>query len=113
MFEHSTETEAREKILAAVQAYCERFHNKKKEFRPGDRISYASRVYDYREMVNLVDLSLIHILFSREESQIASSPRHEMEVHCRLGADRTGKIRAIDLYLSLIHIYRDYLSSDR
>lgn len=38
------------------------------------------------------------IIFSREESQIASSPRHEMEVHCRLGADRTGKIRAIDLY---------------
>ena len=58
MFEHSTETEAREKILAAVQAYCERFHNKKKEFRPGDRISYASRVYDYREMVNLVDSAL-------------------------------------------------------
>lgn len=58
MFEHSTETEAREEILAAVQAYCERFHNKKKEFRPGDRISYASRVYDYREMVNLVDSAL-------------------------------------------------------
>lgn len=58
MFEHSTETEAREEILAAVQAYCERFHNKKKEFRPGDHISYASRVYDYREMVNLVDSAL-------------------------------------------------------
>ncbi len=38
------------------------------------------------------------MIFSREESQIASSPRHEMEMHVRLGADRDGKIRAIDLY---------------
>lgn len=38
------------------------------------------------------------LIFSREESQLASSPRHEMEVHCRLGADQSGRIRAIDLY---------------
>ena len=38
------------------------------------------------------------IVYSRYESQIASSPRHEMEVHVRLGADREGNIRAIDLY---------------
>lgn len=38
------------------------------------------------------------LIFTREESQIASSPRHEMELHCRLGADRNGKFRAIDLY---------------
>ena len=38
------------------------------------------------------------IVYSRYESQIASSPRHEMEVHVRLGADREGNIRAIGLY---------------
>ncbi len=38
------------------------------------------------------------IIFSREESQIASSPRHEMEVKIRLGGMKNGKIRAIDLY---------------
>ncbi|HJC48382.1 MAG TPA: molybdopterin-dependent oxidoreductase [Candidatus Lachnoclostridium pullistercoris] len=38
------------------------------------------------------------IVYSRYESQIASSPRHEMEVRVRLGADREGIIRAIDVY---------------
>ena len=38
------------------------------------------------------------MIFSREESQIASSPRHEMEVHVKVGASKDGKIRAIDLY---------------
>ena len=38
------------------------------------------------------------ILFSREESQIASSPRHEMEVTVKMGADKDGRIRAIDVY---------------
>ena len=38
------------------------------------------------------------IIYTREESLIASSPRHEMEMHVRLGADKDGKIRAIDLY---------------
>lgn len=38
------------------------------------------------------------IIFTREESMIASSPRHEMEMHVRLGADKEGHIRAIDLY---------------
>ena len=38
------------------------------------------------------------MVYSRYESQIASSPRHEMELKVRLGADRDGKIRAIDLY---------------
>lgn len=38
------------------------------------------------------------IIFSREESQIASSPRHEMEMHVRLGAMKDGTIRGIDLY---------------
>lgn len=38
------------------------------------------------------------IIYTREESQIASSPRHEMEVHVRVGADESGRIRAIDVY---------------
>lgn len=38
------------------------------------------------------------IIFSREESMIASSPRHEMEMHVRLGAMKDGRIRGIDLY---------------
>ncbi len=38
------------------------------------------------------------IVFSREESMTASSPRHEMEIHIRLGAMRDGRIRGIDMY---------------
>ncbi len=38
------------------------------------------------------------LIFSREESQIAGSPRHEMQIRVRLGADRDGTIRALDLY---------------
>ena len=38
------------------------------------------------------------IIFSRYESQIASSPRHEMELHVRLGATKDGIVRGIDLY---------------
>ena len=38
------------------------------------------------------------IIFSRYESQIASTPRHEMEMHVRLGATKDGIVRGIDLY---------------
>lgn len=38
------------------------------------------------------------IIFSREESQTASSPRHEMEMHVRLGATKEGIVRGIDMY---------------
>ncbi len=38
------------------------------------------------------------IVFSREESMTASTPRHEMEMHVRLGAMKDGRIRGIDLY---------------
>ena len=57
MFEGLSEAQAREEILKAVGTYCEKFH-KRKEFEQGDRIPYASRVYDKKEMVNLVDSSL-------------------------------------------------------
>ena len=38
------------------------------------------------------------IVFSRRECMIAGSPRHEMEMHVRLGADKNGIVRGIDLY---------------
>lgn len=58
MFENMTEAQARAKILKQVEEYCDRFHNQKKSFVPGQRIHYASRVYDHDEMVSLVDSSL-------------------------------------------------------
>lgn len=57
-FEGKSEAEAREEILSLVSEYCDSYHNQGKPFAPGDRISYASRVYDHSEMVNLVDASL-------------------------------------------------------
>ena len=38
------------------------------------------------------------LTYTREESQIAGSPRHEMEIRVRLGASKDGKIRVLDLY---------------
>ena len=38
------------------------------------------------------------IVYTRQECQTAGSPRHEMEVHVRLGASKQGKIRALDVY---------------
>lgn len=58
MFENKTESEAREEILSMVGEYCKTFHISKKEYKEGDRISYASRVYDEEEMKNLVDSAL-------------------------------------------------------
>lgn len=58
MFDNKTEQEARQEILDLVKEYCDTYHNKKGAFKEGDRIPYASRVYDHDEMVNLVDSSL-------------------------------------------------------
>lgn len=58
MFENKTEQQAKQQILEIVAEYCNTYHNKKKNFSEGDRIPYASRVYDSAEMVNLVDSSL-------------------------------------------------------
>ena len=57
MFENKTQTEDRDEILSLVKEYCDAYHNKKK-YKTGDRIPYASRVYDSAEMVNLVDSAL-------------------------------------------------------
>lgn len=57
MFEGLNEKQAREQILDIVKEYCAIFHEKK-EFQEGDRIPYASRVYDSSEMTALVDSAL-------------------------------------------------------
>ena len=57
MFEDMSEKEARECILSQVAEYCTKYH-KKKKYEKGDRIPYAARIYDNREMVNLVDSAL-------------------------------------------------------
>lgn len=57
-FANMTEEQAREKMLALVGDYYEAYRKEKKEFEPGDRIAYASRVYDAKEMQNLVDSAL-------------------------------------------------------
>ena len=51
------EAEAREQIKGLVAEYYNDFKKpeQEKEFTPGDRISYASRVYDEKEMCTLVD----------------------------------------------------------
>ena len=58
MFENKSEQQAKEEILKLVKEYADRFHNTPKSFTEGQRIPYASRVYDSAEMVNLVDSSL-------------------------------------------------------
>ncbi len=57
MFENMSESEAREEILSYVDEYCKKYHARK-EYKEGDRISYAGRVYDSSEMKNLVNSSL-------------------------------------------------------
>ena len=56
----TNEAEAREKIKGLVAEYYHDFKEpeQKKEFKPGDRLSYASRVYDEKEMCTLVDAAL-------------------------------------------------------
>ena len=58
MFDEKNEKEARKEILELVKEYYLKYHKKKKEFIPGDKIRYSSRVYDENEMINLVDSSL-------------------------------------------------------
>lgn len=57
MFENKTEQKAKQEILEMVKEYCSTYHNQHK-FTEGDKIPYASRVYDYNEMCNLVDAAL-------------------------------------------------------
>lgn len=58
MPEWKNEQEARNQIKEMVAAYYHDFKENKKDFEPGDRISYASRVYDEKEMQSLTDAML-------------------------------------------------------
>ena len=58
MADWNNEMEAREKIKALVAEYYHDFKENKEEFRPGERISYASRVFDEKEMCSLTDAML-------------------------------------------------------
>ena len=73
----NSEAQAREQIKELVAAYYHDFKENKKEFVPGDRINYASRVFDEKEMCTLTDAVLDFWLtagrFSDEfEKQFAS-----------------------------------------
>lgn len=57
MFDNMTEQEARKAILGQVEAYCNKYHSQK-QYTKGDHIPYASRVYNSKEMINLVDSAL-------------------------------------------------------
>lgn len=54
----SNEAEARERIKELVTEYYHDFKEKKEDFVPGNRISYASRVFDEKEMCSLTDAML-------------------------------------------------------
>lgn len=53
-----TQESMKNRIINLVKEYCDTYHNQDKPFKEGDRIPYASRVYDNEEMVNLVDSAL-------------------------------------------------------
>lgn len=57
-FTGMNEQQAKDRILALVKDYYEMFHQKEEAYTPGQRIPYASRVYDEKEMCNLVDSAL-------------------------------------------------------
>ncbi len=58
MFENMTEQQARKTILESVKQYCEKFHMQQGTWKKGERIPYAARVYDSREMTALADSAL-------------------------------------------------------
>ena len=47
-----------DKIVELVKEYCDAYHNQERPYIEGERIPYASRVYDHEEMCNLVDSAL-------------------------------------------------------
>lgn len=58
MFQNMSESQAREHIKNMVSEYYHTYKENKKEFTPGDRINYAARVFDEKEMCALTDATL-------------------------------------------------------
>ena len=54
----NNEAEAREQIKEMVARYYHDFKERRETFKPGDRISYASRVFNEKEMQALTDATL-------------------------------------------------------
>ncbi len=79
MFESMTEQESRESILESVKAYCEKFHMQDRQWKKGQRIPYAARVYDSREMTALVDSALDFWLTAGRYTQL-----FEKELYCNI-----------------------------
>lgn len=52
------EEQARKEIRELVTAYYHEYKENKKPFQPGDRVTYAARVFDEKEMCSLVDAAL-------------------------------------------------------
>jgi CDP-6-deoxy-D-xylo-4-hexulose-3-dehydrase len=57
MLDNLVQQKDRDHILKLVNEYCNKYH-KKADYVEGQRIPYASRVYDNAEIINLVDSSL-------------------------------------------------------
>lgn len=68
--DNMNEKQAREQILALTAEYCEKFKTPKNDFNKGDRIPYASRIFDHEEMVALVDSALEFWLTSGRYTEI-------------------------------------------
>ncbi len=62
----------------------------------GSKQSSVSEVYP--AFVTWMTKRPSKIIYTRKESMENGSPRHEMEVHVKLGASKEGKIRALDVY---------------
>lgn len=58
MAKWNSEAEARDEIKQLVTEYYHAYKENKNEFQPGDRINYASRVFDEKEMCSLTDAML-------------------------------------------------------
>ena len=86
--EKKTREKAHQEILDKVAEYCRTYHQKP-AFEEGQRIPYASRVYDEQEMVNLVDSALEFWLTSGRYTE-------EFESSCLYGTDLTAFRRAAD-----------------
>lgn len=82
MRQADTEKELRHEVIAAATRHHEFFHkNATKPFVPGDRINYAGRVFDGKEIEALVDASLDFWLTAGRYSE-----RFEKEFSAFLGA---------------------------
>ena len=59
-FKGMSEQQAHDRLLELVGEYCDTYHNQDtdKPYTEGERIHYAAKVYDRREMTNLVDSAL-------------------------------------------------------